>query len=191
MKDLYVGMECYKCKCSNSKIKVCLLCVSQGKPCGTSRVEDSLTFKSAGSILFARHFMEEHILPAIHTIPEEGKSKADSTDYLIVYDYTSDELGLQTLCDNFLSVVFSMPQLCYLIPLTPYNLMVSGGEKTHHVGFTEFKKYTYIHDMRIYVIRYLQEQYYACLYCGKTYYGLPTMLLIATHVRQCLAHVLK
>lgn len=182
-----VGVKRYECDCFSSpnwKAKICLLCVSQNKPREVSHIDDRLdsTCRSRELILLAKHFMDEHILPSINTIPKNGKTKADVTDYLIRYEATSDELGRQILCDNFLSTVFKIPQLCYLIPLVPYDLIISDNERTHTGGFVDFKKYTNIRDEHMtYVVRYLQEQSYACLYCGKEYDSLPTMQLIKNH----------
>lgn len=177
---LDIGVKNYECSCSNGsdlKVRICLLCVSQGKPRNVSHMDNRWAPAIVDTIVNVRHFMEEHILPS------EAIKKLDATDCLIRYKITSDELGLQTLCDKFLSSAYKIPQLCYLIPLTPYDLIISNKQRIYPDGFTDFNDCTNIYSADMtYAIRYLKGQSYACLYCGREYDVFPPISLVYSHI---------
>lgn len=179
---LDAGVELYECVECVRKVKVCLLCVSTNKPSITSHINNSNYHSDSKLIVFIDHFMYEHIFPAI-------KYNAGSTSScMILHDVNSEDLGMQTYCHHFLSVMMSLPQLCYLIPQTPYRLVLSGIHGlTVRGGIINFGDFIHSkNDNMMNVTRYLQSQSYACLYCGRIYDSLPSIDIVENHVKQCI-----
>lgn len=172
------GVESYNCVGCVWSVKICLLCISKGVSRNISHINNSHFEPGNNLISFVDHFMYEHIFP-------EMKIKAGSvSSCMILYDISSDELGMQTHCSNFLWVVVKLPQLCYLIPTTPYRLVPA---RSYICGRTEefidFGDFFYIrNDNMMNVTRYMQDKSYACLYCGKIYDSLPSIDIVADHI---------
>lgn len=177
---LDVGVELYKCVKCVQNVKICSLCVSAGVSRTASHINNSHFDPGNNLIAFIDHFMYKHIFPAI-------KCKiVPLSSCLILYDINSEELGMQTHCNNFLSVVICLPQLCYLIPPTQYRLVPSSYGSRKPGGIIDFGDFFFNrYDNMMNVIRYLQNQSYACLYCRKEYDSLPSIDIVYGHVSNC------
>ena len=180
-KKLDAGVELYRCVGCVWSVKICLLCVLTRATRITSHINNSHFEPNNNLNAFIYHFMYEHIFPDL-------KIKAGSvSSCLILYDVNSEELGMQTHCNHFLSVVISLPQLCYLIPLTPYRLVPAGSYGNRKPdGIIDFGSFFFnIYNGTADVIRYMQNQSYACLYCKKEYDALPSIDIVYGHVSNC------
>lgn len=165
---LRIGLAFYLCVICGHRAKICSLCTKQGKPI-ISRITIK-GYEPENDTLIINHFMKEHIPPHI----------PDPNDQIMVYEATSSEIGTQLHCDNFLSVVKRFPQLCYLIPLTPYILVSNKADRVYVRGFTNLGGFVHIwHTNYEHALQYLMKGSYSCLYCGDIYDGLPTMEMVA------------
>lgn len=178
----YIGVEIYNCPTCTYRAKICLLCVSQKKDYGTCRIKSS--YAGNGNLVeFASHFIHKHIFPAI------GIISVGVETCLILYDINSEELGMQTHCDGFFSILINLPQLCYLIPLTPYDIAATK-RLYNSGGMIIFNRaVNIVNNGMTNVMRYLRGQSYACLYCGKIYDALPTIEIVAAHIKTEIANI--